>query len=111
MPPSEASPDDHRLAGELATQAGKLLVDLRAELVAAGDLTKDWPSTYLPPRDWKSRLVGSRTLELTWESEPPAGVAMASGGKGSRASASLAVPMAADWVIEPAITPAAVPAS
>ena len=38
---------------------------------------KDWPSTYLPPRDWKGRLVGSRTLELTWESEPPAGAAMA----------------------------------
>ena len=25
-----------------------------------------------PPRDWKGRLVASRTLELTWESEPPA---------------------------------------
>ena len=33
--------------------------------------------TYLGPRDWKGRLVGSRTLELTWESEPPAGTAMA----------------------------------
>jgi hypothetical protein len=30
---------------------------------------KDWPSTYLGPRDWKSRLVRSRTLELTWESD------------------------------------------
>ena len=55
----------------------------RAELVEAGELTKDWPSTYLPPRDWKSRLVGSRTLELTWESEPPADVAMASRGRSS----------------------------
>jgi transcription-repair coupling factor (superfamily II helicase) len=55
----------------------------RGELVAAGELPKDWPSTYLSPRDWKSRLVGSRTLELTWESEPPTGVAMASGGKSS----------------------------
>jgi transcription-repair coupling factor (superfamily II helicase) len=55
----------------------------RGELVEAGELPKDWPSTYLSPRDWKSRLVGSRTLELTWESEPPAGVAMASGGKSS----------------------------
>ena len=41
----------------------------RAELVEAGELPKTWPSTYLGPRDWKSRLVGSRTLELTWESE------------------------------------------
>ena len=40
---------------------------------------RTWPSTYLPPRDWKARLVAARTLELTWESEPPAGVAMASG--------------------------------
>ena len=41
----------------------------RSELIAAGELPKDWPSTYLPPRDWKGRLVASRTLELTWESE------------------------------------------
>src|SRR6185312_12576178 len=40
----------------------------RAELVEAGELPKDWPSTYLPRRDWKGRLVASRTLELTWES-------------------------------------------
>ena len=50
----------------------------RTELIAAGDLPKDWPSTYLPPRDWKGRLVASRTLELTWESEPPGDTAMAS---------------------------------
>ena len=55
----------------------------RTELVAAGDLPKDWPSTYLPPRDWKGRLVASRTLELTWESEPPGDSAMASGRLGS----------------------------
>ena len=55
----------------------------RTELVAAGDLPKDWPSTYLPPRDWKTRLVASRTLELTWESEPPGDAAMASGRLGS----------------------------
>ncbi len=55
----------------------------RGELVEAGELPKDWPSTYLSPRDWKSRLVASRTLELTWESEPPSGVAMASGGRSS----------------------------
>ena len=52
----------------------------RAELVEAGDLPKDWPSTYLPPRDWKSRLLGARTLELTWESE--AGVADGDGVRG-----------------------------
>ncbi len=51
----------------------------RAELIASADLPKDWPSTYLPPRDWKGRLVASRTLELTWESEAPGEAAMASG--------------------------------
>src|SRR6478752_6848515 len=55
----------------------------RAELVEAGELPKDWPSTYLPPRDWKSRLVGSRTLELTWESEAASDTAMASGPRSS----------------------------
>jgi transcription-repair coupling factor (superfamily II helicase) len=55
----------------------------RAELVEAGELPKDWPSTYLPPRDWKSRLVASRTLELTWESVPPEDVAMARGALSS----------------------------
>ncbi len=55
----------------------------RAELVEAGELPKDWPSTYLPPRDWKGRLVAARTLELTWESEPPADVAMASRARNS----------------------------
>jgi transcription-repair coupling factor (superfamily II helicase) len=55
----------------------------RAELVDAGELPKDWPSTYLPPRDWKRRLVASRTLELTWESDLPADIAMASGGRSS----------------------------
>ncbi|HEY8819158.1 MAG TPA: hypothetical protein VIM25_10125, partial [Candidatus Limnocylindrales bacterium] len=55
----------------------------RAELVAAGELPRDWPSTYLPPRDWKGRLVASRTLELTWESVPPEGAAMARGGLSS----------------------------
>ena len=32
----------------------------RAELIEAGDLPKDWPSTYLGPRDWKSRLARRR---------------------------------------------------
>ncbi|HEY7590284.1 MAG TPA: transcription-repair coupling factor [Candidatus Limnocylindrales bacterium] len=41
----------------------------RTDLVEAGEVPKEWPSTYLPRREWKSRLVASRTLELTWESE------------------------------------------
>jgi transcription-repair coupling factor (superfamily II helicase) len=44
----------------------------RAELVAAGDLPGEWPEAYLGPRDWKSRLLRGRTLELTWESEAAA---------------------------------------
>jgi transcription-repair coupling factor (superfamily II helicase) len=52
-----------------------------AELVAAGELPKDWPTTLLGPRDWKRRLLGARTLELTWESE--AGDAIAGGGRSS----------------------------
>ncbi|MFL5714170.1 MAG: transcription-repair coupling factor [Chloroflexota bacterium] len=55
----------------------------RTELVASDELPKDWPSTYLPPRDWKGRLVASRTLELTWESVPPEDAAMARGGQSS----------------------------
>jgi transcription-repair coupling factor (superfamily II helicase) len=55
----------------------------RAELIESGELPKDWPTTYLHPREWKSRLVGSRTLELTWESEPPRDVAIAAGGRSS----------------------------
>jgi transcription-repair coupling factor (superfamily II helicase) len=55
----------------------------RSELVEAGELPKDWPSTYLAQRDWKGRLVASRTLELTWESVPPEDVAMARGALSS----------------------------
>jgi transcription-repair coupling factor (superfamily II helicase) len=57
----------------------------RTELVAAGELPRDWPVTYLGPRDWKGRLVGSRTLELTWESEAgeAAGTSMAARGLSS----------------------------
>jgi transcription-repair coupling factor (superfamily II helicase) len=72
--------------GDIAEAAGFLwrqADERRAELVEAGELPKDWLSTYLPPRDWKGRLVTSRTLELTWESEPPADVAMAGGARGS----------------------------
>ena len=57
----------------------------RAELIAAGELPRDWPLTYLPPRDWKGRLVRSRTVELTWESEgsDAAGTSMAARGLSS----------------------------
>ncbi|MBI2762922.1 MAG: transcription-repair coupling factor [Chloroflexi bacterium] len=40
----------------------------RAELIEAGDLPRRWPETLLSRRDWKARLRGLRTLELTWES-------------------------------------------
>ena len=72
--------------GDIAEAAGFLwgqADERRTELVAAGELPRDWPSTYLPPRDWKGRLVASRTLELTWESVPPEDVAMARGGLSS----------------------------
>ncbi len=52
-----------------------------ADLVASGDLPKTWPATYLPARDWKTRLLAARTLELTWESD--AGEALAGGGLSS----------------------------
>jgi transcription-repair coupling factor (superfamily II helicase) len=55
----------------------------RAELIEAGDLPKDWPSTYLGQRSWKARLVAGRTLELTWESELPDGPALAARGLSS----------------------------
>jgi transcription-repair coupling factor (superfamily II helicase) len=55
----------------------------RAELIAADELPKDWPPTYLPPRDWKGRLVASRTLELTWESVPAEDASMARGALSS----------------------------
>ena len=50
----------------------------RTDLVASAEVPKDWPFTYLPARAWKSRLVASRTLEMTWESEAPGAMA----GKG-----------------------------
>src|SRR6185436_4346147 len=53
----------------------------RNDLVGAAELPRDWPPTLLPPRDWKRRLLASRTLELTWESE--ASNAIAGGGKSS----------------------------
>jgi transcription-repair coupling factor (superfamily II helicase) len=55
----------------------------RTELVETGELPKDWPSTYLGRREWKSRLAGARTLELTWESELPDATAFAARGLSS----------------------------
>ncbi len=54
----------------------------RAELEGSGELPPDWPTAYQPPRAWKARLVGARTLELTWESDAPgamAGAGLSSG--------------------------------
>ena len=51
------------------------------ELVEQGDLPRDWPSGYLPPRDWKARLHGARTLELTWQSEAAEAQGMAFASK------------------------------
>ena len=52
------------------------------ELVEGGELPKDWPQSYLPSREWKARLHGARTLELTWQSDAQdaAGMAFASRG-------------------------------
>jgi len=72
--------------GDIAEAAGFLwrqADERRGELVEAGELPRDWPSTYLPPRDWKGRLVAARTLELTWESVPPEDAAMARGSQSS----------------------------
>ena len=59
--------------GEIAAAAEFLwdqAGERRTDLVAAGELPADWPEAYLPPRAWKSRLLGARTLELTWEPGP-----------------------------------------
>ncbi|MBA2717749.1 MAG: transcription-repair coupling factor, partial [Chloroflexi bacterium] len=72
--------------GEIAEAAEFLwrqAAERRAELIDGGELPKEWPSTYLEPRDWKRRLVASRTLELTWESELPAEAALAARGLSS----------------------------
>ncbi len=71
--------------GELAEAADFLwrqAEERHGELVEQGELPRDWPQAFLPPRDWKSRLHGARTLELTWQSEAgeAAGMALASKG-------------------------------
>jgi len=52
------------------------------ELVEAGELPRDWPVSFLPPRDWKARLHGARTLELTWQSDAAEAQGMAFASKG-----------------------------
>ena len=52
------------------------------ELVEQGELPRDWPQAFLPPRDWKARLHGARTLELTWQSEAGEAAGMAFASKG-----------------------------
>ena len=59
--------------GEIAAAAEFLweqAAERRRDLVAAGELPGGWPDAYLAPRDWKARLLGARTLELTWEPGP-----------------------------------------
>ena len=59
--------------GEVAAAAEFLweqAAERRRDLVAAGELPGTWPSAYVEPRAWKARLLGARTLELTWESGP-----------------------------------------
>ena len=55
----------------------------RADLETAGELPRDWPPTYVPPREWKRRLLAARTLELTWESEGSSDATIAGGGLSS----------------------------
>ncbi|HEX5828952.1 MAG TPA: transcription-repair coupling factor [Candidatus Limnocylindrales bacterium] len=51
------------------------------ELVDQGELPRDWPTAYLPAIDWKRRLHGARTLELTWQSEAVEAEGMAHASK------------------------------
>ncbi len=70
--------------GDLADSADFLwrqADERRGELVESGDLPRDWPAAYLPRRDWQRRLLGSRTLELAWSTDP--GVGLARGGLSS----------------------------
>ncbi len=63
--------------GEIAAAADFLwdqAAERRRDLVAAGELPAAWPDAYLAPRDWKARLLGGRTLELTWEPGPVAAI-------------------------------------
>jgi transcription-repair coupling factor (superfamily II helicase) len=52
------------------------------EQVDAGELPEGWPEPYLSQSEWRRRLKAGRTLDLTWESEPPES-ALAGGGLSS----------------------------
>jgi transcription-repair coupling factor (superfamily II helicase) len=59
--------------GDVAASAEFLweqAAERRRDLIAAGELPREWPDAYVGPRDWKARLVRGRTLELTWEPGP-----------------------------------------
>ena len=67
-------------AGEVTAAADFLLSqadERRAELERSAAVPKGWPAAYVSPRDWKKRLVESRTIELSWETDvrgaPPGG--------------------------------------
>ncbi len=67
-------------AAEVQAAASFLMAqsdERRAELERSGNLPKGWPAAYPAPRDWKSRLAESRTIELSWETDvrgaPPGG--------------------------------------
>ena len=71
--------------GDLADAADFLwrqAEERHGELVDAGELPKDWPQSFLPSRDWKARLHGARTLELTWQSEAAEAAGMAHASRG-----------------------------
>ncbi len=71
--------------GDLAEAADFLwrqAEERHGELVEQGELPRDWPQSFLPPRDWKARLHGARTLELTWQSEAGEAEGMAYASKG-----------------------------
>ncbi|HYO44428.1 MAG TPA: transcription-repair coupling factor, partial [Candidatus Limnocylindrales bacterium] len=71
--------------GDLADAADFLwrqAEERHGELVEAGELPRDWPQSFLPSRDWKARLHGARTLELTWQSEAVDAAGMAHASKG-----------------------------
>ncbi len=71
--------------GDLADAAAFLwrqAEERHRELVDQGELPRDWPQAYLPSRDWKARLHGARTLELTWTSEAQDAAGMAFASKG-----------------------------
>ncbi|MEI7742460.1 MAG: transcription-repair coupling factor, partial [Chloroflexota bacterium] len=71
--------------GDLADAADFLwrqAEERHGELVEQGELPRDWPTSFLPAIDWKRRLHGARTLELTWQSEPAEADGMAFASKG-----------------------------